>query len=215
MPSAPDITELWGNFKNLVKKITYDKTEVDDKLSDKADFDHVHSRLVPTSIPENADLNDYTTQGSFKCGMNVTAATLTNCPTNKAFHLEVYAHAGVRQVLYTYMDEDNWAYERNWSGSGGNGNRWDEWRRIPTDLDIASLNSSKANTNHTHSVVTASANGFMAASHKVKLDSIATGANKTTVDTALSSTSTNPVQNKVIYSAVGDIKTALNNILGV
>lgn len=214
MPSSPDITELWGNFKNLVKKITYDKTEVDDKLSDKADFDHIHSRLVPTSIPANADLNDYTTQGSFKCGMNVTATTLTNCPTNKAFHLEVYAHAGVRQVLYTYIDKDNWAYERNWSGSGGNGNRWDEWRRIPTDLDIASLNSSKANTNHTHSVVTASANGFMAASHKVKLDSIVTGANKTTVDTALSSTSTNPVQNKVIYSAIGDIKTALNNILG-
>ena len=214
MPSSPDITELWGNFKNLVKKITYDKTEVDDKLSDKADFDHVHSKLVPTSIPENADLNDYTTQGSFKCGMNVTAATLTNSPTNKAFHLEVYAHAGVRQVLYTYMDKDNWAYERNWSGSGSNGNRWDEWRRIPTDLDIASLNSAKADTNHTHSVVTNSANGFMAASHKVKLDGIATGANKTTVDTALSSTSTNPVQNKVIYSAIGDIKTALNNILG-
>lgn len=215
MPSAPDITKLWGNFKNLVKKITYDKTEVDDKLSDKADFDHVHSKLVPTSIPENADLNDYTTQGSFKCGMNVTAATLINCPTNKAFHLEVYAHAGVRQVLYTYMDKDNWAYERNWSGSGGNGNRWDEWRRIPTDLDIASLNSSKANTNHTHSVVTTSANGFMSSADKTKLNGIATGANKTTVDTALSSTSTNPVQNKVIYSSIGDIQSALDKIIGV
>lgn len=210
MPSSPDITELWGNFKNLVKKITYDKTEVDNKLStkannslvsqssnglmsstdkvkldgiadganktvvdstlsssstnpvqnkvinseitslnnslaNKANASHVHSRLVPTGIPENADLNDYTTQGSFRCGMNVTAATLTNCPTNKAFHLEVYAHAGVRQVLYTYMDNDNWAYERNWSGIGSNGNRWDEWRRIPTDLDITSLNSTITN----------------------------------------------------------------------
>ena len=38
---------------------------------------------------------------------------------------------------------------------------------------------------------------------KTKLDGIATGANKTTVDTALSSTSTNPVQNKVINSALG------------
>lgn len=38
---------------------------------------------------------------------------------------------------------------------------------------------------------------------KKKLDGIATGANKTTVDTALSSTSTNPVQNKVINSALG------------
>lgn len=38
---------------------------------------------------------------------------------------------------------------------------------------------------------------------KTKLDGIATGANKTTVDTTLSSTSTNPVQNKVINSALG------------
>ena len=36
-----------------------------------------------------------------------------------------------------------------------------------------------------------------------------------TVDTALSTTSTNPVQNKVIAAAIGDISTALNAILGV
>ena len=41
---------------------------------------------------------------------------------------------------------------------------------------------------------------------KTKLDGIETGANKTIVDTALNSTSTNPVQNKVIF-------TALNNKL--
>lgn len=38
---------------------------------------------------------------------------------------------------------------------------------------------------------------------KTKLDGIATGANKTTVDTALSASSTNPVQNKVINTALG------------
>lgn len=102
MAGIEAITELLGNFKNLVKKITYDKTEVDDKLSTKAN----------------------------------------------------------------------------------------------------------------NSLVTQSSNGLMSSTDKVKLDGIATGANKTTVDTALSSTSTNPVQNKVIYSAIGDIKTALNNILG-
>ena len=36
-----------------------------------------------------------------------------------------------------------------------------------------------------------------------KLNGIASGATKTTVDTALSSTSTNPVQNKVVNSALG------------
>ena len=54
----------------------------------------------------------------------------------------------------------------------------------------------------TTNVVTTSANGLMSASDKSKLDGIATGATKTTVDTALSSTSTNPVQNKVINSAL-------------
>ena len=38
---------------------------------------------------------------------------------------------------------------------------------------------------------------------KTKLDGIATGATKVTVDTALSTTSTNPVQNKVINTALG------------
>lgn len=46
------------------------------------------------------------------------------------------------------------------------------------------------------------AKGLMSATDKAKLDGIAQGANKTTVDSALSSTSTNPVQNKVINTAL-------------
>lgn len=49
---------------------------------------------------------------------------------------------------------------------------------------------------------TTSAAGLMSASDKSKLDGIATGANKITVDSALSSSSTNPVQNKVVNSAL-------------
>lgn len=56
---------------------------------------------------------------------------------------------------------------------------------------------------------------------KSKLDGIATGANKTTVDSALSSTSTNPVQNKVINTALSgkantnhshDLSTMINGL---
>ena len=46
------------------------------------------------------------------------------------------------------------------------------------------------------------AKGLMSSTDKTKLDGIAQGANKTTVDSALSSTSTNPVQNKVINTAL-------------
>lgn len=52
-------------------------------------------------------------------------------------------------------------------------------------------------------VASTSTAGLMSASDKTKLNGIATGANKTVVDTALSSTSTNPVQNKVVNTALG------------
>ena len=56
----------------------------------------------------------------------------------------------------------------------------------------------------TYSDVTTSAHGLMSAADKTKLDTVATGANKTVVDSALSSTSTNPVQNKIVNSALAE-----------
>lgn len=60
----------------------------------------------------------------------------------------------------------------------------------------------------TYDIATQSAPGLMSKDDKNKLDRIETGANKTIVDSALSSTSTNPVQNKVIF-------TALNNKINI
>ena len=56
--------------------------------------------------------------------------------------------------------------------------------------------------NTTYNNATTSSAGLMSAEDKSKLDGIATGANKTVIDTALSSTSTNPVQNKIVNSAL-------------
>lgn len=52
-------------------------------------------------------------------------------------------------------------------------------------------------------VASTSTAGLMSASDKTKLDGIADGANKTIVDSGLSSSSTNPVQNKVINTELG------------
>ena len=60
----------------------------------------------------------------------------------------------------------------------------------------------KADANHTHAAATQSAAGMMSAVDKKKLDGIAEGANKITVDTALSATSVNPVQNKAVNAAM-------------
>lgn len=61
---------------------------------------------------------------------------------------------------------------------------------------------SVTDSNTIYSNATASADGLMSAADKSKLDSIATGANKITVDSTLSADSTNPVQNKVVKAAL-------------
>lgn len=53
-----------------------------------------------------------------------------------------------------------------------------------------------------YSDATTSESGLMSAEDKAKLDGIAEGANKVTVDASLSSTSTNPIQNKAVNAAV-------------
>lgn len=61
----------------------------------------------------------------------------------------------------------------------------------------AALNA-KAGT----AVATTSANGLMSSADKVKLDGVEDGATKTIVDDAMSDTSTNPVQNKVVMEYI-------------
>ena len=62
-------------------------------------------------------------------------------------------------------------------------------------------------------VATTSANGLMSAADKKKLDGIAAGANKTTIDSAMSGSSTNPVANHVVKQYVDDkVAAAGSNI---
>lgn len=71
---------------------------------------------------------------------------------------------------------------------------------VKNEIDTKLQN--KSDSNHTHTTATVSANGLMSKEDKSKLDGIATEANKTVVDSSLSSSSTNPVQNKVVNSAL-------------
>lgn len=70
------------------------------------------------------------------------------------------------------------------------------------NFDMISGIQDELNEKADKSVVTKSVNGLMSKEDKSKLDGIATGANKTVVDSSLSSSSTNPVQNKVVNSAL-------------
>ena len=90
---------------------------------------------------------------------------------------------------------------------------------IITDTPTFSLKIGNVTYDGTSNVsattATQSASGLMSAADKKKLDGIATGANKTIIDTSVSSTSTNPVQNKVIKTELDKKadKTALDGKL--
>ena len=74
---------------------------------------------------------------------------------------------------------------------------------------ITSALTGKAGT----AVATTSANGLMSAADKTKLDGIEAGANKITIDSTMSGSSVNPVQNKVIKQYVDDkVAAAGSNI---
>lgn len=75
---------------------------------------------------------------------------------------------------------------------------------VQTQLD------GKAASSHSHSAATTSDAGFMTAAMVTKLNGIATGATKNVVDSALSSSSTNPVQNKVINSALTTLTSTVS-----
>lgn len=73
-----------------------------------------------------------------------------------------------------------------------------------TDID-AKLNDKANNT-----VASGSSNGLMSSADKTKLDTIQEGATKITVDSSLSNESENPVQNKIIKTAL-DGKAAISH----
>ena len=71
--------------------------------------------------------------------------------------------------------------------------------------DKAKLDGIEAGaTKNSTATATADADGLMSAADKVKLDGIEDGATKTIVDDAMSDTSTNPVQNKVIKKYIDE-----------
>lgn len=90
---------------------------------------------------------------------------------------------------------------------------------IITDTPTFSLKIGNVTYDGTSNVsavaATESTSGLMSANDKKKLDGIANGANKTTVDSDLSASSTNPVQNKTVKSALdGKLSTSGGTMTG-
>lgn len=52
-------------------------------------------------IPNNADLNNYLTVGSYRCSSNATASTLINSPTETAFIMDIVSATGTEEHINT------------------------------------------------------------------------------------------------------------------
>lgn len=138
------------NIRSIVESLTYLKSEIDSKLSGKADRSHNHDDRYYTENEANGLLD------------------------GKADAVHNHSKSQISDFAHNHDD------------------------RYYTESEIDSKLSGKAGTG----TATSSNNGLMSSSDKVKLDGIATGANKTVVDNTLSNDSTNPVQNKVVSTAL-------------
>lgn len=179
--SAIDATESASGLMSAADKIKLNgiakgatKVVVDTALSSTSTHT-VQNKVIKTELDKKAD------KTALDGKLDKTGGTLTGNLTGKYFTGTWLQTTAATDLGYTpgkvaVLDGSGWVYYR-------------------TPAEIKSDIGADA-------VVTTSSDGLMSASDKSKLDGIATGATKITVDTALSSNSTNPVQNKVIKSAL-------------
>lgn len=188
--SAIDATESASGLMSAADKAKLNgiakgatKVVVDTALSSTSTHT-VQNKVIKTELDKKAD------KTALDGKLDKTGGTLTGNLTGKYFTGTWLQTTAATDLGYTpgkvaVLDQSGWVYYR-------------------TPAEIKSDIGADA-------VVTTSSDGLMSASDKSKLDGIAKGANKITVDTSLSSTSTNPVQNKVVNSAISNLNTLVGN----
>lgn len=176
----------------------YTESEIDTKLSGKSDTSHTHSSYVNQNAFSNVKV------GSSTIAADSATDTLTLTAGNNVTLTADTSGDGVtiaaKDTVYTHPTTSG----NKHIPSGGSSGQILRWSADGTAVW-------GADNNTTYSNATTSTAGLMSPSDKTKLDGIATGATKVTVDSALSSTSTNPVQNKVVNSAISNLNTLVGD----
>lgn len=196
----------------------YKKTEIDSKLGGKSNVGHNHDESYYTETEIDAKVNNINSQINSLIGF--TATIVNSLPATGevgVMYLKLNTSASVEGNIY---DEYIWV-NNNFEKIGSTETTVDLSGYV-TQTEMNTQLANKANINHGHLSRDIEINpdvedGMWASEyginrqtdvncyvydHEKKLENIDDGANKTVVDSSLSSSSTNPVQNKVVNSAL-------------
>lgn len=196
----------------------YKKTEVDSKLGGKSNVGHNHDERYYTETEIDAKVNNINSQINSLIGF--TATIVTSLPATGevgVMYLKLNTSASVEGNVY-----DEYIWVNNKFEKIGSTETTVDLSGYVTQTEMNTQLTNKANVNHSHTSDSinidqdlddgmwvheygiyrqSGVNGFVY-DHDKKLENIDDGANKTVVDSSLSSSSINPVQNKIVTNAL-------------
>ena len=196
----------------------YKKTEVDSKLGGKSNVGHNHDERYYTETEIDAKVNNINSQINSLIGF--TATIVNSLPSTGevgVMYLKLNTSASVEGNIY-----DEYIWVNNKFEKIGSTETTVDLSGYVTQTEMNTQLANKANINHSHTSDSidldqdmddgmwvheyginnqSGINGYVY-DHEKKLDNIDDGANKTVVDSSLSSSSTNPVQNKIVTNAL-------------
>lgn len=196
----------------------YKKTEIDSKLGGKSNVGHNHDERYYTETEIDVKVNNINSQINSLIGF--TATIVNSLPSTGevgVMYLKLNTSASVEGNIY-----DEYIWVNNKFEKIGSTETTVDLSGYVTQTEMNTQLANKANINHSHTSDSiyleegsdddmwmyeyginrqSYVNGFVY-DHEKKLENIDDGANKTVVDSSLSSSSKNPVQNKVVNSAL-------------
>lgn len=196
----------------------YKKTEIDSKLGGKSNVGHNHDEMYYTETEIDAKVNNINSQINSLIGF--TATIVNSLPSTGevgVMYLKLNTSASVEGNIY-----DEYIWVNNKFEKIGSTETTVDLSGYVTQTEMNTQLANKANVNHSHisdsieidqdmddgmwvheyGVNRQSLVNGAVYDHEKKLENIDDGANKTVVDSSLSSSSKNPVQNKVVNNAL-------------
>lgn len=196
----------------------YKKTEIDSKLGGKSNVGHNHDERYYTETEIDAKVNNINSQINSLIGF--TATIVNSLPSTGevgVMYLKLNTSASVEGNIY-----DEYIWVNNKFEKIGSTETTVDLSGYVTQTEMNTQLANKAKINHGHLSRDIEINpdvedgmwmveyglnrqtdvNCYVYNHEKKLENIDDGANKTVVDSSLSSSSKNPVQNKVVNSAL-------------